>query len=63
MSYTKENQKIDDVTEELKENLKLFREIAENRIMDTSEWNGTHRGNLKILCDQMFELQIKLNEL
>jgi hypothetical protein len=63
MSYAPENQELDKVTEELKVNLKDYRERAENRIMDTSTWNTTHRLKLKSIIDKMFELQIDLNEL
>ena len=63
MSYTPENQELDKVTEDLKANLKDYRERAENRIMDTSAWNTTHRLKLKYIIDKMFELQIELNEL
>ena len=63
MSYTPENQELDKVTEDLKTNLKDYRERAENRIMDTSAWNTTHRLKLKSIIDKMFELQIELNEL
>jgi len=63
MSYTAENQQIDEVTESLMANLKEFREKAENRIMDTTEWNLTHRLKLKAIIDKMFDLQIELNDL
>jgi len=63
MSYTPENQELDKVTEDLKINLKKFRERAENRIMSTSSWNTVHRLKLKSIIDKMFELQIELNEL
>jgi len=63
MSYTPENQELDKVTEDLKVNLKDYRERAENRIMDTSSWNTTHRLKLKSIIEKMFYLQIELNEL
>ena len=63
MSYTPENQELDKITEDLKANLKDYRERAEHRIMDTSSWNTTHRLKLKSIIDKMFELQIELNEL
>ena len=63
MGYTPENQEIEKVTEELITNLKEFREIAENRLMNTTSWNVTHRLKLKSISDKMFDLQIELNEL
>jgi hypothetical protein len=63
MAYTPENQELDKVSEDLKALLKDYREHAENRIMDTSRWNLTHRLKLKSIVDKMFELQIELNEL
>ena len=63
MSYTEENQRLEDVTTDLKGNLKDFRERAENRIMNTDEWDVEHRLKLKQLVDTMFDLQIKLHNL
>mgnify|MGYP003666609631 CR=1 FL=1 len=63
MSYTNKNQELDKVTEDLIASLKEYRRIAENKIMDTSRWNITHRLRLKYIVDRMFELQIKLKEL
>tara|TARA_R110000850_G_scaffold136375_1_gene257498 strand:- start:22 stop:213 length:192 start_codon:yes stop_codon:yes gene_type:complete len=62
MSYTPENQKIERVTEELKTNFKEFRKIAENRLMDKTSWNITHRMWLKEISDKMYSLQIELNK-
>ena len=63
MSYTEENQRLEGVTKDLKGNLKDFRERAENRIMNTDEWDVEHRLKLKQLVDTMFDLQIKLHNL
>lgn len=63
MSYTAENQKLEVVTENLQGNLSEFREKAENRIMDITSWDVTHRLKLKSIVEKMFELQIELNEL
>ncbi len=63
MSYTPENQELDKVTEDLIANLKDYRQRAENRIMNTSSWNTTHRLRLKSIVGKMFELQIELKEL
>tara|TARA_R110000850_G_scaffold209270_1_gene335297 strand:- start:584 stop:775 length:192 start_codon:yes stop_codon:yes gene_type:complete len=62
MSYTPENQKIEKLTEELKTNFKEFREIAENRLMDTTSWSVLHRLKLKEISDKMYDLQLELND-
>ena len=52
----------DESLEDLKTNLKKFREAAENRLMN-KEWGKSYRSNLKNIMSRMFELQIELNEL
>jgi hypothetical protein len=63
MSYTPEHQDLEKVTSELLSSLKEYRERAENRIMDPSNWNITHRLKLKSISNKIFELQIELSEL
>lgn len=63
MSYTSEDQDLDKVTIDLQNNLKEYRERAENRVMDTATWSTAHRQKLKYIIDKMFKLQIDLNEI
>lgn len=63
MNLINENQELKEITEELMSNMKEYRVRAENRIMDTSTWDITHRLKLKSIADKMFELQIAMNEL
>ena len=60
--YYIEDQDLDLVIADLKQNLSDFRGRAENRIM-SNDWNTTHKLELKSLIDKMFQLQIDLNDL
>lgn len=53
----------DKTVKDLIENMKEFRRIAEERIMDTDSWNEGYLLCLKELHDEVFNLQVKLRKI
>jgi len=63
MSYTPENEQLDEIEEQLLDNLKEYKERAENRILNAGDWNQAHRLKLRSIVNKIFELQIAIHEL
>ena len=63
MSYTADDQQIDKITEQLIEDIRQWRKVAQNRRDDSESWKLQHIKNLTRVEKNLLDIELELKAL